>query len=44
LLAKIDNALKMATMQIPLNPVQGGHSGAMNSDAAPLGAGGIGHR
>jgi hypothetical protein len=35
LLAKIDSAVKSATTQVPLNPVQGGHTGRMDSDAAP---------
>ena len=31
------SAAKTATAQMALNPVAGGHTGRMNSDAAPLG-------
>jgi hypothetical protein len=38
------NAAKQLIAQVPLNPMATGHSGTMNSDAAPLGRGGVGHR
>ncbi len=45
-LLSIINAARdvIKSAQMALNPVAGGHSGRMDSDAAPLGAGGIGHR
>ena len=42
LLSVVDR-VKQLSAQMALNPVQGGHSGQMNSDAAPLGRGGVGH-
>jgi hypothetical protein len=43
-LLRIINQNVQTSTQVPLNPVQGGHSGRMDSDAAPLGHSGIGHQ
>lgn len=37
---RVEDAAKTMIAQIPLNPVAGGHTGRMDSDAAPLGRGG----
>lgn len=43
LLSIVNEALQIK-QTVALNPVQGGHGGRMDSDAAPLGRGGIGSR
>lgn len=43
-LIRIVEDAKSARTQMSLNPVLGGHTGRMDSDAAPVGRGGIGHR
>ncbi len=40
-LLRIVDLARSAGTQIPLNPVMGGHTGRMDSDAAPVGRGGI---
>ena len=43
-LISIIQGAKQVSAQMPLNPVATGHSGRMDSDAAPIGHGGIGAR